>query len=94
MTMCASPIARDYVQLALAIGQHIPGYVDAYYVRPSGRTKLKPKACAPLMSWQGKPLTSPLPSPTILRWIHSNTTFLHDKCGPCKLASAFFRGSN
>jgi len=31
MTVSANPIARDYVQLALAMGQHIPGYVDAYY---------------------------------------------------------------
>ncbi len=31
MTTDINPIARSYLQLALAIEQHIPGYVDAYF---------------------------------------------------------------
>jgi hypothetical protein len=31
VTKTATPIARRYLLLALAIGQHIPGYVDAYF---------------------------------------------------------------
>lgn len=31
MSSDADPIPRAYVRLALSIGQHLPGYVDAYY---------------------------------------------------------------
>jgi hypothetical protein len=48
MTVSASPIARDYVQLALAIGQHIPGYVDAYYGPPEWADQAKAKGMRPV----------------------------------------------
>jgi len=31
MTATIDPIAQAHIRLALAIGQHIPGYIDAYY---------------------------------------------------------------
>jgi hypothetical protein len=47
MTISARPIAQDYVQLALAIGQHIPGYVDAYYGPPEWADQVKAKGLRP-----------------------------------------------
>ena len=29
--MSTESIAEEYVRLALAIGQHLPGYIDAYF---------------------------------------------------------------
>jgi hypothetical protein len=48
MTPSADLIARKYVQLALAIGQHIPGYVDAYYGPPEWRDQAKAEGLCPV----------------------------------------------
>ena len=48
MTTSADLIARRYVQLALAIGQHTPGYVDAYYGPPEWRDQAEAEGLRPI----------------------------------------------
>ena len=43
MATSVNEIAEDYVKLALAMGQHDPDYVDAYYGPPEWKKELKEK---------------------------------------------------
>lgn len=48
MTVSSDAIARVYVQLALAIEQYIPGYVDAYYGPPEWREEAEADGLRPV----------------------------------------------
>jgi len=48
MTVSSDAIARVYIQLALAIEQHIPGYVDAYYGSPEWREEAEADGLRPV----------------------------------------------
>ncbi len=43
-----APIGRGLVQLALALEEHIPGYVDAYFGPPEWKVQAKAKGARPL----------------------------------------------
>jgi len=48
MTVSSDAIARVYIQLALAVEQHIPGYVDAYYGPPEWREEAEAAGLRPV----------------------------------------------
>ena len=48
MNAASSQLAQQYVQLALAIEQHIPGYVDAYFGPPEWRRQAENAGSRPV----------------------------------------------
>ncbi|MBU0496019.1 MAG: hypothetical protein KKA73_16640 [Chloroflexi bacterium] len=48
MTVSGDFVAQDYIHLALAIEQHIPGYIDAYYGPPAWRQQAQEAAPQPV----------------------------------------------
>jgi hypothetical protein len=54
MTVSSDAIPRVYVQLALAIEQHIPGYVDAYYGPPEWRQRAEADGLRPVAELVGE----------------------------------------
>ena len=54
MTVSSDAIPPVYVQLALAIEQHIPGYVDAYYGPPEWRQQAEADGLRPVAELVGE----------------------------------------
>jgi len=52
-------IARSFVQLALAIDRHRPGYVDAYYGPPAWRARAAADGPRPLVRPEAAPPGTP-----------------------------------
>ena len=48
MIVSADSIAQTYVQLALAVEQHVPGYIDAYYGPPEWQQQAKANGQRPV----------------------------------------------
>ena len=48
MTPSQPSIGQTYVQLALAIGQHVPGYVDAYFGPPEWKAQVDAQEARPV----------------------------------------------
>ncbi len=49
------PLAERYVRLVLAVGQHDPDFVDAYYGPPEWKPRRRPRLLARRPTWNASP---------------------------------------